>query len=100
MAQRLHHEYQTDGAVTAGMVRDAVSSLTEDDITNTSPITAGGSEVGIEVDGTALHVRVEGHEGDWSKTSEDALRRAVEGVDGVEELTTAEGGYEANGGED
>lgn len=96
MAQDLYHEYSTTGSVSRSDVRDALSGLTDDDITESSPITAGAAEVGVETrDGTVI-VRVSGHEGEWSKTSETALRRAVVGVDGVDELTDSDGGYETD----
>lgn len=100
MAQNLYHQYAIATSVGYSDVRGALDKLTDDDVSQSSPLTAGGSEVGIELTGEGedpggiLHVRVEGHEGEWTKTSEDSLRRAVQSVEGVGELLSSTGGYE------
>jgi hypothetical protein len=91
----LEHTYSVDGTVTHGMVRRALGEVEKDDISQSSPITAGVPEAGIVITQDTVIVTVEGHEGDWTKTSETALRRAVKSVDDVEALEESEGGYEA-----
>lgn len=97
MASRLYHEYAVDGEVEQSEVRAALTEMAEDDVSVTSPITAGANEVSVQTDSdgdtdlVVLHVM--GHGGDWTQTSEQAVRRAVEGVEGVEELVYAEDGY-------
>ena len=77
-------------------LRAAISSLTEDDLSQSSPITAGGDEVGVAYNAaeSAVVCRVNGHAGSWTKTSEDALTAAVGGVHGVQSVSVTAGGYE------
>jgi len=75
-------------------VREALSGLTDDDVSVSSPISEGGSEAAVVVDGNTIEVRVDGHEGDWTKKSQNGVVSAIEAVDGVEECTSIEGGYE------
>jgi len=75
-------------------VREALSNLTDDDVSVSSPISAGGTEAAVVVDGDTIEVRVEGHEGDWTLTSQNGVIAAVEAVDGVEECTSVQGGYD------
>lgn len=89
----LEHTYEV-GEVDRAAVRDALSGLTDDDVTVSSPVTAGGLELAVEVGEGVLVVREEGHDGEWSKTSESAVRKAVESVDGVVGLVEKAGGYQ------
>lgn len=101
MAQELYHQYAANQDVNRRSVRDAVSELDGDDLSVSSPISAGATEVGIDVTGMSdepggfVHVTVSGHDGDWTKTSEQALKSAVQSVDGVGELVSSDGGYES-----
>lgn len=78
-------------------VREALSELTSDDISKKSPIEPGRKQIGDAVAGSesspVLVLRVQGHSGDWSKTTETAVRRAATSVGGVTHLST-DGGYE------
>lgn len=94
MASDLCHRYETDGSVSSAAVRAAIGSLTNDDVSNSSPISAGGGEVGTSFDGDVLVVRVAGHGGDWTKTSEEALRKKIQSVPGVGDIESSDGGYE------
>jgi len=97
MAQDIHLTFDAEDGVEYSDVMDAAHELTEDDISEKSPVSAGAPEVGVEFsedDGRVLHVRVEGHSGDWSKTSQNALIGAVESVDGVENGSVESGGYD------
>jgi hypothetical protein len=98
MASDLYHRYATDSPVNGVDVRRALSELTEDDLSNKSPITPSATNVAVSPSSAnedgAVVVRVRGHGGEWSKTSETALRRAVKSVDGITELVEKDGGYE------
>jgi|APHM01.1.fsa_nt_gi hypothetical protein len=98
MGSYLYHRYETDGAVVPQAVEGALATLTDDDLSVGSPVTGGCREVGVgteTIEGERyIILRVEGHSGDWTKTSEEAIRRRVEGTDGIVELVQSEGGYE------
>lgn len=94
MASDLYHRYETDGDVSMADVRAALESLSDDDVSVSSPISPGAAGVGTALDEGDVVIRVEGQGGDWTKTSEDALRRAVSGVNGVSGLVESEGGYD------
>lgn len=96
MAQKLHHEYEASGGVTRQAIRQALAGLTDDDLSNSSPVTPGVPEAGIEIADGTVHLRVQGHDGDWTKTSEQAVISAIEDADGVEGLAESEGGYEGS----
>lgn len=89
----LEHTYEADG-VDRSEVRSALSELTDDDVSESSPVTAGGSELAVVVADGELIIREGGHDGEWTKTSETAVRRAVSTVNGVGELVESSGGYE------
>jgi hypothetical protein len=94
MASELRITFGADESVSTAAVRDALDALTEDDISKSSPISEGAPEAAtINGDGT-VGVAIEGYEGDWTRTSEDALKAAVGGVEGVGDVTSIEGGYE------
>lgn len=98
MAQNLYHEYTASGDVTRPEVREALDGLTDDDISDSSPITEGAEEAAVAVqhtsEGSAVVVTVEGHDGEWTYTSENAVKSAVRSVEGVGDLVDSEGGYE------
>jgi len=100
MASRLYHEYTVDAGVEQRAVRAALTELTDEDVSVSSPISAGADEVSVQMDydgdSDVLVLHVEGHGGEWTKTSEQTLRRAVEEVEGVGELVYSEGGYESD----
>jgi len=94
----LEHAYSFEGTAPRAAVRDALAGLTADDLTEKSPVTAGGTELAVTVgehDGEeVLLVREEGHGGEWSKTSERAVRTAVKAVDAITDMVASSGGYE------
>lgn len=98
MGSYLRHTYETDGTVIPQAVRGALASLTDDDLSVSSPVTGGVKEAAITTDRTGetptLSIIVDGHDGDWTQTSEQAIRRRVEGIDGIEGLASSEGGFE------
>lgn len=73
--------------------RDEVSALTDDDVSQTSPVTAGGNEVGVIVTDDEVTLTVEGHGGEFTKTTESALIEVIEDVLGEDAEVTVEGGY-------
>jgi len=98
MGADLYHRYEADADVSKAAIRAELDTVAEDDISKSSPISAGVPEAGIAVvheDGdTSVLIRVDGHAGSWSRTSETALRRAVKRADGVHEQVDASGGYQ------
>lgn len=98
MAQHLHHRFRVSNGVGRADIAAALGEVTDDDLSQKSPATAGVPEAAItlitEQTGKFAEVRIEGHDGEWSKTSMDAIRSAVLGVDGVHERVETRGGYE------
>lgn len=98
MGSYLYHRYATEATVLPQAVQGALASLDDGDLSKGSPVTGGCREVGVgtvEADGPRdIVLRVEGHDGDWTKTSEEAIRRRVEQIDGIGGLVESEGGYE------
>ena len=75
-------------------VRAALSSLTDDDVSVSSPISAGGNEAAVVDNGDTVEVRIDGHDGSWTLTSQEGVIDAVEAADGVEKCVSVDGGYE------
>jgi hypothetical protein len=75
-------------------LRDAVASLTDDDLSVRSPVTAGAEEVGVgrTSPGEAV-LRVEGHGGRFTKTSQQAVVEAAESAHEAVTAETVNGGY-------
>lgn len=100
MVSRLYHRYEAERPPVQADVRGALAEIGEDDVSVSSPVSAGAPEVSVGFeyeDGDGyLEVTVEGHEGDWTKTSEQAVQSAVQSADGVGDLVESEGGYEAD----
>lgn len=97
MASALEHTYEASPRTNRADIRAQLDALSEDDISVSSPISAGGRKVAIgtiDTDEWTVTVRVEGHDGDWTKTSEEALRKAVQRATGVGDLIDADGGYD------
>lgn len=91
--------------VTANVTTDDLSigdvydgmRLGGDDISKKSPITPGLREVAATIGEDTLTLRVQGHSGQWSKTSQEALTDALAEVDGVDGSTIeVEGGFKAD----
>lgn len=79
--------------VSTSHVREAFDTITDEDVSESSPVTAGVPEAGLSPEPGEIHVRVGGHAGDFTKTSEQALRKALRAIDGVESVEVLEGGY-------
>ena len=77
-------------------VRDALSDLSDDDVSVSSPISAGGREAAVVVGDNTVIVRVIGHGGEWTKKSTEAVIDAVESAEGVTVVSSVDGGYDAN----
>lgn len=93
MADHITIEAETrDGPVPYSAVREAMASLSDDDVSKTSPVTPGGSEVGV-TGGENVEIRVEGHSGEFTKTTEEALVAAVEAIEGTHNVRVTQGGY-------
>jgi len=93
MADHITIEAETqDGPVPYSAVREAMASLSDDDVSKTSPVTPGGSEVGV-TGGENVEIHVEGHSGEFTKTTEEALVAAVEAIEGTHNVRVTQGGY-------
>lgn len=92
MTSRLEVVFEADG-VSRRDVRAALEGLTDDDLSVSSPISPGGREAGVAIEDGDVVVRVEGHDGDWTRKSTRAVVSAVESVDGVVESAGVDGGY-------
>lgn len=100
MAPSIQIHFRGDYSVSKQDIRDAIAGLTEDGLSKKSPVTPGGGElvpvVNSEHEDTP-HFKVvcDGHGGGWSKTSQEAIKNAVLDVEGVNECTGIDGGYES-----
>jgi hypothetical protein len=94
----LEHKYSTTRDINKRQIRSALARLTDEDLSESSPVSAGGEELAVTTgthDGEDVWVvREEGNDGDWTKTSERAVERAVKTVTGIDQLVATEGGYE------
>ena len=99
MGSRLVATFELDGAVSKRAIRSALGALTDDDLSASSPISAGGREAAVVAGDETAVVRVIGHDGDWTKKSTQAVLDAVEAVDGIEGVSDVEGGYGSAGSE-
>lgn len=81
--------------VSEGSVRAALREVEGGDLSESSPVSAGVTEAGVRpADGGAVIVAVEGHEGDFTKTSQKAITRTLaEELHGVA-VEVVDGGYE------
>lgn len=91
----------SDADVSVGDVYDRMR-LGADEISEQSPITPGLREVVALIGEDEILLRSQGHDGEWSKTSQDALIEALGEIDGVDGSTVevVEGGYEQDGDEE
>lgn len=98
MAHVLHQRFAVSSGATRSDIAAALDGIASDDITKKSPITAGVPEAAISFEttdeGRFVTIKVEGHPGEWSKTSERALKSAIEGLDVVGEHVETVGGYD------
>lgn len=97
MVESLYHRYEAEPAVSYGTVRAGLHTLNDGDVSASSPVSGGAEEVAVSIirhEDTFVDLHVEGHDGDWTKTSEQAVRRAVQRVGAVGDLVESEGGYE------
>lgn len=77
-----------------GDVYDAMR-LRGDDISETSPISPGLREAAVVAGDDSLTLRVQGHDGEWSKQSQEALVDSLAHAPGVDGATVevTSGGY-------
>jgi hypothetical protein len=93
MASNATFRFDAPGA-TYTDIREALSNITDDDVSVSSPISDSGSEAAVVVNGDTAEVRVDGHDGSWTLTSQEGVIAAVEAADGVEECVSVDGGYD------
>jgi hypothetical protein len=98
MASHIHIE--VSGPVSEEEVRDQLRQITEDSISQSSPITAGVPEAGVYggTDST-VHVRVQGHSGDWTRTSQTEMCETIRSVHPDVDTAVVSGGFESTNGE-
>jgi len=82
-------------SIPVGAVRRHVRMVREEDLSVSSPVSDGAPEAGVRSadDGSVLVV-VDGHEGEFTKTSQDALLSAATNIPYNAEGEVIEGGYE------
>lgn len=100
MADHIHLKAQifNDADVSVGDVRAALSELSDDDVSESSPVSGGVPEAGIEVNEGSVDVRIEGHAGEFTKTSQRALVGVLEEIEGGQNtVEIIDGGYEKDG---
>lgn len=91
MASHLVLDVAHDGSVEVGDVSAALSGL---DVSQTSPVDADGSTFGCLPGDGSIEVRNRGHDGRWTKKSQEAVLGALEAIEGVTDIEIVEGGYE------
>jgi hypothetical protein len=99
MGEYLSATFRTDADITKADIRDALADISEDDISKSSPVSAGGSEAAVTVSAgpsgmTDFNITVDGHGGDWTKKSEEAVTDAACSVTDSVEVLDVDGGYE------
>jgi len=83
------------GELTPGHLRAALETVSEDDVSASSPVSEHVPEAGTSVDaGGSGHVRVEGHGGDFTRTSERALLTALRDHGAIADAEVVAGGYD------
>lgn len=93
MAQNIEVEAPlTDPSITRSDVSDSLDQV--DDVSDSSPISAGVGEAAVIVKADSVVIRIQGHDGEWSEQSETALLRGLERVDGVGSAEVVSGGHE------
>jgi hypothetical protein len=80
-----------DGSATREAVRNALRGL---DVSVTSPVSSDGGEVGIHIGAGTVRLVVEGFDGSFTKTSQEAITTAIDGLDAVGSVEVTAGGYE------
>lgn len=94
MASDIELTAETDG-VDRSTVVEALRS-TRTGISEQSPVSSGFHEAAVIADEKSVTVRVQGHDGEWSKETETTLRSAVGDIDGVDaDSITVSGGADA-----
>jgi hypothetical protein len=92
MASNIEVTADANDGVTVPDIRDEFQSGL--DVSQSSPITETALEVALVVDDGEVLARVEGHDGDFTKKSQEALKSALNAVDGVSGASVDAGGYE------
>lgn len=96
MASNIEVTADVDDGFDERALRTALAALTDDDLSASSPVSPGAPEVAVDhnSDDGIVHVRCEGHDGDFTKTTQRALVRTVRGMSGVIEASVTAGGYD------
>lgn len=94
MASNIEVEADLREGASVPSVGEVYQQLTGLDVSESSPISPNASEAAVVVRGDSLVARVQGHEGEWSGQSEQAVLRAIEGIDGVTGAEVVAGGHE------
>lgn len=98
MASDIRIEASTDGSVTKGDVYAALREIDPTDLSKKSPVTNQIREAYVAVGDAGIAVKVEGHDGEWSRSSQNALTHTLAGIGGVDSqsVEVASGGYESD----
>lgn len=81
-----------DGTLEPGTVRDALLGL---DVSQSSPVSEDGSEVGTAFSGSTVTLTVAGYDGDFTKKSQDSIKDALASIESVDadSVSVEDGGY-------
>lgn len=97
MADHIEVVADTNASFNESGLRDALSNIS-DEVSQSSPVSEGAPEVAVGHDageGTVT-LRVAGHEGDFTLTSQKALLKVLRSHEGAVSPRVASGGYEAD----
>lgn len=105
MASHIHVTASISDEVTEAEVYEALRTIGNDQLSKKSPVTAQLREASVATGEDCLDLRVQGHDGEWSKTTQETITRTLAGIDGVDahSVEVTSGGYdsgEALGGDD
>lgn len=97
MASHIYVAGEKDASVSKSDIYEALRAIGRDQLSQKSPVTAQLNEATVGTREQSFSVTVEGHSGEWSRSSQDALLKALINIDGVDgdSVEVVSGGYEA-----
>lgn len=102
MASHIHVTASIAEDVTEANVYSALRQVGREQLSQKSPVSAQLREASVVTHEETLILRVEGHDGEWSRTSQDTITDTLAGIDGVEaeSVEVISGGYEQDDGDE
>lgn len=98
MASHIRIEADADDAVSKADVYDALRGIDPADLSTQSPVSNQLPEAFVAIGAGGIAVKVDGHEGEWSRSTEQAVTRTLAGIDGVDaqSVSVVAGGFESD----